>query len=217
MRVLVVTAVDAERTAVLRGLVGSSAPVTVLATGVGQSRAAAATADACARFDPDLVVCAGMAGVLPGRAQLGDVLLASRVVAAQLGVERSDVEAPDGLRVRGEPWAPFRLACDQRLVALVGERLTGTARVVTGEILTVDTVTASAARAQELLRDFDEGIGEAMEGFGARIGAGNRPFVEVRTTSNVVGPRDRGAWRTTQALDRLTEVARAVLCEEIRW
>jgi futalosine hydrolase len=36
------------------------------------------------------------------------------------------------------------------------------------------------------------------------------PFVEVRTVSNLVGVRDRAAWRIPGALTALSEAARAV-------
>jgi futalosine hydrolase len=51
-----------------------------------------------------------------------------------------------------------------------------------------------------------------MEGFGvatAAAGAGVR-FAEVRTISNLVGLRDRGAWRITEALAALGEVGRVL-------
>jgi futalosine hydrolase len=46
-----------------------------------------------------------------------------------------------------------------------------------------------------------------MEGFGVAIAAAQAglPFGEVRTISNPIGPRDRGAWRIGDALDGLSE------------
>jgi futalosine hydrolase len=51
-----------------------------------------------------------------------------------------------------------------------------------------------------------------MEGFGvasaaARVGV---PFAEVRAVSNVVGPRDRTAWRIADALAALERVGAAL-------
>jgi futalosine hydrolase len=48
-------------------------------------------------------------------------------------------------------------------------------------------------------------VAEAMEGFGvatAAAGAGV-PFAELRAISNLVGPRDRAAWRLEDAFAAL--------------
>ncbi len=50
-----------------------------------------------------------------------------------------------------------------------------------------------------------------MEGFGVASAArrAGAPYAEIRTVSNVVGPRDRTAWRVREALAALTEAAAA--------
>jgi futalosine hydrolase len=42
-----------------------------------------------------------------------------------------------------------------------------------------------------------------MEGFGVACAAAGKPFGEVRAISNLVGPRDREAWRIAPALAAL--------------
>ena len=51
-----------------------------------------------------------------------------------------------------------------------------------------------------------------MEGFGVATAAADHgvPFVEIRTISNLVGPRDRSAWRIDLALAALTRVGKAL-------
>jgi futalosine hydrolase len=51
-----------------------------------------------------------------------------------------------------------------------------------------------------------------MEGFGVASAAAlaGLPFAEVRTISNLVGPRDRSAWRISAALAALTLAGRAL-------
>jgi futalosine hydrolase len=46
-----------------------------------------------------------------------------------------------------------------------------------------------------------------MEGFGAAEAAAGQgtPFLEIRTVSNAVGPRDRSAWRIKEALAALRD------------
>jgi futalosine hydrolase len=92
-RVLVMTAVEAEREAVLRGLRGDSR-FEVLVAGVGPVAAAVSTAMALAAASEasgyDLVVSAGIGGGFPGQAEIGTAAVASEVIAADLGVQTLD-------------------------------------------------------------------------------------------------------------------------------
>src|SRR5690349_6302949 len=90
MRLLVVTAVEAERAAAVRGLGGADGSVTVLAGGVGPAAAAATTANALVRGSYDLVLSAGIGGGFAGRAAVGSLVVADQIVAADLGAESGD-------------------------------------------------------------------------------------------------------------------------------
>jgi futalosine hydrolase len=75
-------------------------PVTVLAAGAGGPAAAAGTATAlavaAAGDEPfSLVLSMGTAGGFRGRAGVGDILVADRLVAADLGAESGAAEDPD--------------------------------------------------------------------------------------------------------------------------
>ncbi|MFI1850372.1 futalosine hydrolase [Streptomyces sp. NPDC020480] len=222
MRVLVVTAVPAERDAVLRGA-GATAteatevpvpggrtayravrpPLTVdaLAAGVGPAAAAAATAAALTAAELGgapygLVVSAGIGGGF-APAPLGSVVVAEAIVAADLGAE-----TPDGFAAVTElGFGTVEHLPEPALVRAVAEA-TGAVR---GAVLTVSTVTGSAGRAAELLRRHPGAAAEAMEGFGVAEAAAAHgvPVLEVRAISNAVGPRDRAAWRIGEALDAL--------------
>lgn len=74
-------------------------------------------------------------------------------------------------------------------------------------MLTVSTVTGTAARATALRERHPTALAEAMEGFGVAEAAGAHgvPVLEIRAVSNPVGPRDRAAWRIGDALTALTE------------
>ena len=83
---------------------------------------------------------------------------------------------------------------------------------VAGPILTVHTVTGTATGTSTISRRHPDAVAEGMEGFGvatAAAGAGVA-FGEVRTISNLVGPRDRAGWRIPDALAALTELGRAI-------
>ncbi|NUS57707.1 MAG: futalosine hydrolase, partial [Streptomycetaceae bacterium] len=86
-------------------------------------------------------------------------------------------------------------------------------QVVEGPVLTVSTVTGSAARAAELTARHPGAAAEAMEGFGVATAAAaaGLPVGELRTVSNAVGPRDRAAWRIPDALKALGTAMAAVL------
>lgn len=205
MRLLVVTAVEAERDAVLAGLDGSGT-VDVHAVGVGPAAAAAGTAWLLARAPGySAVLSAGIGGGFADRIDLGGVALATASVAADLGAE-----SPDGFLPLDElGFGTVRYQSDPALVAALRAALPG---AVTGAVLTVSTVTGSAHRAAALAARHPDAVAEGMEGYGvaaaaARAGTG---FAELRAVSNPVGPRDRSAWRIPQALAALTSAAAAL-------
>ncbi|MFJ8882813.1 futalosine hydrolase [Streptomyces sp. NPDC102402] len=214
MRVLVVTAVPAERDAVTRAFGGApqvreapgaelhrAGPFDVLAGGVGPAAAAAATAFALASAPEPyaLVVSAGIGGGFAPAAPVGSLVVATGIVAADLGAETPDGFVPvTGLGFGRDTFLP-PASLVRDVVAATG--------AVPGPVLTVSTVTGSAARTATLLAAHPGAVAEAMEGFGVaeaadRLGV---PALELRAVSNAVGPRDRGAWRIGDALAALTE------------
>lgn len=288
-RILIVTAVDAEREAVLRGI-GADARFDVIAAGVGPAAAAAGTALALAAdrashapgrgFQPGavgsqpapantasgggpvsaesavsggkpspsgisaaasspsgsplpsgrplggqpdaagangasyrLVVSAGIAGGFPGLAPVGSLVVASEIVAADLGAETADGFAS----VDELGFGSARIGVDARLAseltaAIAAAGLTAS----TGPVLTVSTATGSAATAAEHMRRVPGAAAEAMEGFGVATAAQQfgLPALELRAISNAVGPRNRDAWRigdALRALERASQILKEVL------
>lgn len=205
-RWLVVTAVAAERDAVLAGLAGAGVDVRVVAAGVGAAAAAAVTATELARAGGggfQLVVSAGIGGGFVSVAPVGSLVLASELVAADLGVETSEgFVALDALGF-GTTRYPVRPELADRLRAVLAA---GPVPVGSGPVLTVQTVTGSAATAAELAARHPGAAAEAMEGFGVATAAAAHqvPVCELRAISNPVGPRDRDAWRIPAALSALT-------------
>ncbi|MFF5176582.1 futalosine hydrolase [Micromonospora sp. NPDC000316] len=211
---LVVTAVPAEADAVRAGL--TDATVTVAPVGVGPAVAGAATARLlalaeAARRPYRAVVSAGVAGGFTGRAAVGDIVLGTASVAADLGAE-----SPEGFIPVDELGMPPALLgggsvvpADPQLLAALRAALPA---ATTGPVLTVSTVTGTAASTEELRRRHPTAVAEAMEGYGVAVAAAQAgvPFVELRTISNPIGPRDRDAWRLHEALTALTEAASAL-------
>ncbi|WP_328676382.1 futalosine hydrolase [Streptomyces sp. NBC_00322] len=199
MRVLVVTAVAAEADSVAAGLTGTGATsvVDVLAAGVGPAAAAATAATALALGSYDLVVSAGIGGGFQPHAPVGSVVVADAIVAADLGADTPDGFLPvDELGFGRSVHLP-----PPELSARIAKALDA----VYAPVLTVSTVTGTAARAAELSVRHPRAAAEAMEGFGVAEAAAAHgvPVLEIRAISNPVGPRDRAAWRIGQALDSL--------------
>ncbi|GAA1827508.1 futalosine hydrolase [Luedemannella flava] len=217
-RVLIVTAVEVERQAILRGLslpdhvpfedsLAAGDRVVVAAAGVGVAAAAAASA----RFltiaemagEPfDAVINAGIAGGFADRVDVGGMVIGSRSVAADLGAD-----SPDGFLTLDElGFGSSTVTADEDLLNALRATLPA-AR--TGDVLTLSTVTGTTAAMEVLNRRHPDALAEAMEGYGVATAAAQAraSFVELRTISNPVGPRDRAAWRIPAALAALTAAA----------
>ncbi|WP_410769065.1 futalosine hydrolase [Fontibacillus sp. BL9] len=209
-RVLIMTAVDAEREAVLRGLGRAAsmagavkAPaIDVRLAGVGPALAAASTASELAGGAYDLVVSAGIGGGFEGRAPVGSLVVASEIVAADLGAE-----TPDGFASVDE------LGFGSAAVPVAGRLASGWTAALQaagltachGPVLTLSTVTGTAATAELLAERIPGAAAEAMEGFGVAAAAHRLgiPVLEIRAISNKIGPRQRELWKIGEALQAL--------------
>ncbi|KUN22704.1 futalosine hydrolase [Streptomyces corchorusii] len=185
-------------------LVRTAAGWDLLAAGVGPALAAATTAGALtaaalAGRPYALVVSAGIGGGFPPGAPVGSLVVADAITVADLGAETADGFLP----VTELGFGTVTHRPPESLVRVVSEA-TG-AR--TGTILTVSTVTGTAARAAALSARHPGALAEGMEGFGVAEAAAAHgvPVLEIRAVSNPVGPRDRAAWRIGDALAALTE------------
>jgi len=225
-RILIVTAVPAERDAVLAG--NRSAPgavgelpaqrcrtgaglVDVICAGVGAVSAALGTAYALGQptASYQLVIAAGIGGGF-GPAVPGSVVVADAVVQADLGAETAD----GGFTPLSElGWGEVRFDLDPDLTGQLAER----AEARTGAVLTVTTVTGTAARAAALRRAHPDALAEAIEGAGVYQAAARAsiPFAELRAISNRVGPRDRDSWQIAQALSALSPAFDQILARPL--
>ncbi|MBE9913926.1 futalosine hydrolase [Paenibacillus donghaensis] len=200
-RILIMTAVEAEQQAVLRGI-GDSNLFDVRLAGFGPASAAARTAAELAKSAYSLVISAGIGGGFAGKAEVGSTVIADRIIAADLGAE-----TPDGfLSVDELGFGSSVIVSESNLTqTLINAMLAAGIAVSRGSILTVTTGTGSAETTAALSARISDAAAEGMEGFGVATAAKlwDLPVLEIRTISNVVGPRDREAWRMKEAFAAL--------------
>ncbi|HEX8092807.1 futalosine hydrolase [Jatrophihabitans sp.] len=221
-RILVVTAVTAERDAVLAGRRPATGMVAglqvhrvltpaglldVVCGGVGPVAAAVSTG-CLLPAGYSVAVSAGIGGGFPA-AGVGAVVVADTVVHADLGAETAE-----GFVSMAElGWGAVRYPVDPGWAAA----LSGRTGAVTGAVLTVSTVTGSQQRADRLLASYPDAVAEGMEGVGVCLAATRAgvPFAELRTIANPVGPRHRESWRVSEALAALGAAFDRLLAEPL--
>ncbi|MDX6284538.1 MAG: futalosine hydrolase [Frankiales bacterium] len=213
MTILVVVAVGVERDAVLRDA-PPHADVVVDVAGVGPVAAATAAAAALASRSYDVVISAGIAGAIPGRAGVGDVVVARASLAGDLGCRTDDgfmslgdmgLEQPSLITFDGSAVLRDRLQANETPVQY-------------GDIVTLSCMTGTDADGVALAARFPDAVAEAMEGWGVAWAARRAgvPAHEVRSISNIVGRRDPSTWDITGALDSLSRAFAVLLAEPLQ-
>ena len=178
----------------------SRAGVEVLVGGVGPVDAASRVAKALAHTKYDVVVNAGIAGALPGSAEVGDGVVVGEELM-ELNLETGErIVLPDGNIIVD------RVPADSQLV----DAITALGfPLVRG--ITVSRVTSTDETAQRLRQRGAEI--ESMEGFAVMRAAqlAGVPCIEVRGISNVAGDRAKSAWDFEAGLRGLRRVLNATL------
>jgi futalosine hydrolase len=208
-RILIMTSVEAEREAILRGI-GPDSRIDVKLAGVGPISAGIQTAKALATDEYDLVINMGIAGGFSDKAEVGSLVIANEMVSADLGAE-----SPEGFITLDELGfgASTRVEADGDLgeILLEAIKAAGTS-VQAGNILTLSTVTGTAETTSKLQHREPGALAEAMEGYGVAMAAKEfgLPVLEIRSISNPIGPRDRSAWRIKDALVTLESASKVI-------
>lgn len=200
---LFVVAVEAEQAAIRAAVPDAH----VIVGGVGPAASAAATATALATGRFELAISAGIAGGFTPMS-VGGIAVASAAVFADLGIE-----SPDGFQpISATGFGVERYEVPPRLAVELADVTGGHM----GTVLTVATVTGTAATATALQQRHPDAIAEAMEGAGvaAAAAAHDVAFAEIRAISNLVGPRRRDEWDVPRALDALGRAAAAIAARE---
>jgi len=207
-KILIVTAVQAEKEAVQKGI-GDDPRFVVHDAGVGTSLAAAFTAKTLALEHFQLVISTGIAGGFTDKVEVCSTVLGTEIIAADLGVEtQNGFQSIDTLG-----FGTNRLVAELPMVQRMYEALQkNQLPVYSGPILTVSTITGTADSANSLSLRYPEAVAEAMEGFGVATAATlfEIPVLELRTISNAIGPRDRENWKIRDALEALTSTFKVI-------
>jgi futalosine hydrolase len=179
---------------------GQRAGVETLVCGVGPVEAAARVARALALHRYDVVIGAGIAGALPGIANIGEGVV--------VGEEIYELNQENGQALALPPGNLLadRVPADAQLI----EAVTALGfPLVRG--MTVSRVTATAATATRL-RSAGAEV-ETMEGFAVLRAAqlASIPAIEVRGISNIVGDRASSGWDFGAGIAGLRGVLNATL------
>ena len=183
---------------------GKNRTVRVLVSGVGIAATSWQLGLLFARTKPGLAVNAGIAGAFDRNFQLGEVLHVVTERFGDLGVEEADGSFTDLLELG---------LADGAKDLYVNGKLQNPAAAQTAFLplahgLTVNKVHGAAGSVASIRKKYPDAQVESMEGaafFQACLFAGV-PFLEIRSISNYVEPRNREAWDLPLAIGNLNKV-----------
>lgn len=178
----------------------------LVVTGAGIPATVYGLLEALNREEVDLVINTGIAGSFQKEIPAGEVVCIKRDAFGDLGVEiLASFRTPQEMKWEDSASYPFEGHWLKPGEVSVLQPLTSGLREVTG--LTVNKVTDQLSVNQQRRTAFNAQV-ETMEGaavFYTCMKSGV-PVLALRSISNLVGQRDRNAWKTDEALDALSEV-----------
>ncbi len=174
----------------------------VLHCGIGLTAMSVRLTPLLYALQPDLCICMGIAGSFDRSVPLGEVFNVESEQFGDLGVEEVDGSFGDLFDM---DWVdpddfPFQGG------RLINPGMRDAAFLPRARSLSVNKVHGFGPSIEAIRSKYDVKI-ENMEGaafFYACLMA-NVPFLEIRSVSNYVEPRNRNAWRVDLAIDRLNE------------
>ncbi len=180
-----------------------------LITGVGMVATTWQLAQSFGRNRPGLALQAGIAGALDPQLKVGDVFHVTAERFGDLGVEETDGRLTDlfEMDLLEPDTPPFVNGFLRNTVAAENRFLP------TVQGLTVNKVHGSALSIAAIRRKYPDAQVESMEGaaffYACQLAA--IPFLEIRSISNYVEPRNREAWDLPAAIGNLNIVLRNLL------
>jgi futalosine hydrolase len=191
---------------IIEGMIGDIR-IAIAAAGIGKVNAAIGTMSLIADVKPDAVINIGIAGCYAAIGlEKGDIALADKEIYADEGISYG--KRFTGMREIGIPvlkqgkksWFN-EFPSDRALLSVMRKGLKrACSNVLTGNFLTVSSVSGSKEQAEALRRRF-HGICENMEG-AAVYHVAHRfrvPCIAVRGISNIAGVRNKRSWKIKDA------------------
>ena len=177
--------------------------VSILVTGVGMVNTAFALGHVLANHKFNLVINAGIAGAFDPAIKVGEVVQVVSEQFGDLGVEEKDGQFTDVFEMGliNSDQLPFKNGL------LVNEASTAFNFLPLARGLTVNKVHGTATSIAAILKKYNADV-ETMEGaafFYACLQA-KMPFLQIRSISNHVEPRNRGKWDLPLAIKNVNEV-----------
>ncbi|WP_343703343.1 futalosine hydrolase [Chitinophaga sp.] len=215
MKLLLAAATELEIKTALSWLDEEKYPdVDVLVTGVGMMASAWQLGRYFARNKPALAIQAGIAGSFRRSWPLGETVLVTHETLGDLGADDNGrfLDLFDlGFQEPGAP--PFTNKELVNTLSLFPESLQSLPQA-TG--VTVNTVSGSAAAVARLQEQYAPDV-ESMEGAAFHYACLQEqvPFLQLRSISNYVEPRDKSKWNISLALQNLNNTLLSLL-EELR-
>ena len=206
-RVLIMVAVEAERQMMME-FANSRVQIEVQLAGVGPIAAATNTAIQLTKQCYDLVISAGIGGGFKAKTHIGDLVIANEIISGDLGAQSED----GFLSLDKLGFGTNHIAAPKSLTTRMYNTLSASSslktRVHIGDIITLSTATGTLTTAHELAHRYPNAYAEAMEGYGVAFAANQAgiPVIELRSISNMVGPRQREEWDIPTALRTLKQV-----------
>jgi futalosine hydrolase len=177
--------------------------VYVSITGIGMMRTAFALAEAINSFRPHFALQAGVAGAFNRDLKLGSLVIIQAEVLGDLGVEDHNIYRDmfdiELTPVNEQPFANKKLINSFQDFPL---RL----NLPFVSSLTVNTVSGSSVTIRKREEKYGCDI-ESMEGAAFHYACLMKkvPFLQVRSISNYVEPRDRSKWKMKEAIRHLND------------
>lgn len=148
----------------------------------------------------DLIIQAGIAGTFDNSLKLGEVVLVTQDIFADIGMEqKNEFTSIFQTTFTDKNEFPFDDGWLKNNHAIARKK---NIQQVTG--VTVSKVSDSQLQKQQLIKNFSPGI-ESMEGAALHYVCLQEhiPFVQIRAISNEVGERDKTKWKMKEAIDNL--------------
>lgn len=178
-----------------------SVQVDVLITGPGMMLTAFALGSHLRGFDYDFLLNAGIAGSMDQSLALGDVVQVHTEQFGDFGAEDQNQQLLDvfQLELINAQQHPFQNG------KLVNQATQGFSFLPTVEALTVNRVHGSSDSIARMRNQFPDAQIESMEGAAFFYSAllYEKPFLQIRSISNYVEPRNRDAWQIGLAVNHL--------------